>query len=124
MHSLTALALTLSVSGMIGSVSPARAGSVSDDADATIENAVVDHRIPAISAAISVDGEILWTGAAGFANLENNTPATTETSFRIASISKVLTATAILQLAERGFVDLQASVHPRLYVARQHDLAV
>jgi CubicO group peptidase (beta-lactamase class C family) len=38
----------------------------------------------------------------GYADLEKKTPTTPETVYRIASISKLFTATAIMQLRERG----------------------
>ena len=105
---------TLVLSLAIAEASPPTAGDLSDIADAYLRNAVAEHQIPALAAGIAVDGQILWTGAAGLANLEKSTVAKPETRFRVASISKVLTATAILQLAERGLIDLEAAVQTYL----------
>ena len=44
----------------------------------------------------------------GYADVENDVPCTPETSMRIASISKPLTAIALLQLWQKGLVDLDA----------------
>src|SRR5260370_20543559 len=44
------------------------------------------------------------------ADLENSVTATSATLFRLGSISKPITATAILQLSERGKLDLDAEV--------------
>ena len=52
----------------------------------------------------------VWAQGFGKADLENPAPATPETLFRLASVSKPLTATAILQLVERGKLDLDAEV--------------
>lgn len=88
----------------------AEATGLVERADAYIQEALETHQIPAISAGILVDGEIVWTGAAGFRDLEKRLPVTPETTFRIASISKVLTAAAVLRASEKGLIDLQAPV--------------
>lgn len=59
-------------------------------------------RVPGIQAAVYGDGEVLWSGAYGHADLESGTALTDGHLFRIASHSKTVTATAVLQLAERG----------------------
>ena len=67
-----------------------------------------------ISAAIAHDGRLLWSGGAGFADLEHQIPATGTTIHRIASISKALTATAVLQLVQSGRIDLDTPVQTYL----------
>jgi serine beta-lactamase-like protein LACTB len=62
--------------------------------------------IPSVSAGILSEGIIMWTGAAGYSDVENSIPATNKTIYRIASISKPITAVAILQLAEKGKINL------------------
>jgi CubicO group peptidase (beta-lactamase class C family) len=52
-------------------------------------------------------GEILVSQGYGMANLEHDAPNTPQTRFRIASLSKPLTATAILLLHERGLLHVQ-----------------
>lgn len=89
--------------------SPSSAG-VDDEATAIIEQAVAEHGIPAVSAGIAVGGKILWTGAAGFADVERQIPASPDSVFRIASISKVLTAVATMSLVEDRKLDLDAPV--------------
>lgn len=104
----------LLVAMMLASFSATAEQSLAERADAYLEGAIREHRVPGISAAIAVDGEIVWVGAAGLADVERRIPVTTETAFRIASISKVLTATAILQLVEQGTIDLNAPVQAYL----------
>ena len=73
--------------------------------------AVIDRsHIPGLAIAIVVDGKIRWQNAYGLADVENAVPAETSTVFRIASVTKPLTATAAMQLAERGKLDLDAPV--------------
>jgi serine beta-lactamase-like protein LACTB, mitochondrial len=66
--------------------------------------------VPGISVAVVQDGELVWSAGFGMADLENFVPATPFTLFRLGSISKPITATAILQLSELGKLDLDAEV--------------
>ncbi|RLE03069.1 MAG: hypothetical protein DRJ11_05320 [Candidatus Aminicenantes bacterium] len=59
-------------------------------------------------------GNLLWSHGFGYADLENKVPAKPESSYRLASITKTFTAIAIMQLAERGRINLQADI--RTYV--------
>ncbi|UCC30309.1 MAG: serine hydrolase [Phycisphaerales bacterium] len=66
-------------------------------------------RIPGLSVAFMKD-DFLWARGFGYADLENKTPATERSSYRLASNTKSMTAVAILQLVEKGKVDLGAEV--------------
>jgi serine beta-lactamase-like protein LACTB len=68
------------------------------------------NSVPGISVAVVQDGELVWSRGFGMADLENFVPATPFTLFRLGSISKPITATAILELSERGKLDLDAEV--------------
>ena len=72
-----------------------------------------DH-IPGMSIAVAKGGET-WERAFGFADLENSTPARTDSSYRLASVTKPMTAVAVLQLVEKGKLDLDAEI--QTYVA-------
>jgi D-alanyl-D-alanine carboxypeptidase len=63
-------------------------------------------RIPGIQTAVLHDDEVLLSSAYGEADAETRTPLTPRHLFRIASHSKTFTATAVLQLAERGSLRL------------------
>lgn len=63
---------------------------------------------------ITRDGAFLFERGYGMANLEHGAPITRDTVFRIASVSKQFTATAIAILAERGELDLDADVRTYL----------
>ena len=73
-------------------------------------SSTLDAGQPGCSAAAAVDGEVVWAGARGLANLEQGTPLTTGTRFDIASVSKQFTATAILLLSLDGTLSLQDPV--------------
>lgn len=77
-------------------------------------NALEQSMAPALSVAVLKDGEIVWSEAFGKADLENNVEATPRTKFRLASISKVLTATLAARLVDEGIIDLDADIRDTL----------
>src|SRR5688572_21862711 len=66
------------------------------------------HRAPALSIAIALDGQPAWSAGFGLADPENGVAATSRTSYRLASVTKSITATAVMMLAEKGLLDLDA----------------
>lgn len=68
------------------------------------------NSVPGLSAAVVLEGEPRWSEGFGMADLENSSPATSSTLFRLGSISKSVTGTAVLQLWERGKLNLDAPV--------------
>lgn len=66
--------------------------------------------IPGLGAAVVTERRVRWSGAFGIADLENLVPVRSETVFRLASVTKPITATAVLQLVETGKVDLDAPI--------------
>ncbi len=67
---------------------------------------VARHRIPGAAFALSRGGRLIYQRGYGFADVEKREPVAPDALFRIASISKPLTAVAVLQLAERGWLKL------------------
>jgi hypothetical protein len=61
---------------------------------------------PAVSMAVAYKGRIVFSTAVGFADLDNLVPANSSTVYNIGSVSKVMTATAVMQLVEQGRVGL------------------
>jgi len=84
--------------------------SISKKIDQYLTDYYINKDIPSISAGIIHDGKIVWLGAKGFADIENNVHATEKSVYRIASISKVITAVAIMQLVEKGKLKLDDDV--------------
>ena len=74
---------------------------------------VPDHPLMAAAIGVLKDGEILFADAVGYKQL-GGAPATGDTKFRIASISKLHTAMAIWQLIEQGFMDPDGDVNEYL----------
>lgn len=65
---------------------------------------------PGVSVAIVKDGALVWATGYGLSDVENNVPATDETMYRLASVSKAVSATGAMWLAEHGKLDLDAPV--------------
>src|SRR5438309_11033807 len=61
---------------------------------------------PGLSIGIVHDQELVWAKGFGYANAEQKVPATAATLYRIASITKLFTSTAILQLRDAGRLQL------------------
>ena len=78
--------------------------------EAAVAKFMSSTHVPGLSVAVVENGEFEWADGFGFADLENNSPATTHTLFRLGSISKSLTAVGALQLWESGRLDLDAPV--------------
>ena len=76
----------------------------------TVSAFMTANSIPGISVAIVQNGQPAWSSGFGMADLEDSAPATSSTLYRLGSISKPITAVAILQLYERGKLDLDAPV--------------
>lgn len=66
--------------------------------------------VPSLAVAVVQDGRIVYERAFGYADLASRRAATVHTAYALASASKPITATALLQLAQRGKVDLAAPV--------------
>lgn len=67
-----------------------------------------------ITAGYSIDGEIKWSNSDGFVCENRNTPFSTKTLTRIASIAKNFTAVAIMQLVEQGQIEIDAPIEKYL----------
>jgi CubicO group peptidase (beta-lactamase class C family) len=67
-------------------------------------------KIPALSVVVLENQKVLWIRGFGFADVENRIPATPDTVYSIASLTKTFGATLIMQLVEQGKLDLDEPV--------------
>ena len=79
------------------------------------------RQVPSLAVGVSVGDETVFSGAYGLADVERSTPAGSGTRYRIASHSKVFTATAIMQLVEQGRLRLDDPVAEHLDWFRDDD---
>jgi CubicO group peptidase (beta-lactamase class C family)/D-alanyl-D-alanine dipeptidase len=79
-----------------------------------IEREIKDKGVPALSIALVDDQDIVWAKGFGYADPGAKRPATAETIHRVGSISKLFTDIAVMQLVEKGILDLDAPVQKYL----------
>ncbi len=85
-------------------------GAVLDSVRAFMKFELVRQHLPGFSVAVAVDDQLVWSEGFGFADLEAGDRATGSTIYRIGSVSKPVVGTALMQLVERGLVDLDAEL--------------
>jgi CubicO group peptidase (beta-lactamase class C family) len=86
---------------------------VSEELDRLLQERQAD-RLPSVAASVVRKGEIAWSNAAGVADYDEGRDATPGTQYRIGSITKTLTATAIMQLRDAGALDLDDRLEQHL----------
>ena len=84
------------------------------DFEAYLDKMVQGNSPPGVSVAVVKNGEIVYQYATGLADGPNKIAATTDTVYHWWSMTKIVTAIGILQLAEQGLVDLDAPVEDYL----------
>ena len=99
---------------------PAAAGAaVAADADvqgavrlftAWLEGQLLYRHLPGVAVGVVADQQLVWSRGFGFADVAQKTPMTPQTRFRMASHSKLFTATAVMQLREQGTLRLDDPV--------------
>src|ERR1700758_406711 len=98
----------------LASSAAAQRSTLPDDVRARMEDAVAKFmattKAPGVATAVVLNGQEVWSEGFGMADLENNVPATPQTLFRLASVSKPITAVAAMELWERHQLDLDAPV--------------
>ena len=81
---------------------------------AWIESQMAYRNQPGLSVGIVYDQELVWSKGFGYANTDSKSPATPQTVYRIASITKLFTSTAIMQLRDAGKLQLDDPVEKHL----------
>jgi CubicO group peptidase (beta-lactamase class C family) len=89
----------------------------------TVRELMTRTNTPSVSVAVAHSGRIIWEEAFGLADREKMIPATPNTMYSLASISKPMTATALMILVERGTIDLNRPANDYLGVGKLTGLA-
>jgi len=95
----------------------------SDPVSQMLENIREKHHLPALAAAVVVDGKIVVTKAVGFRKYGGAEKVTADDKFHLGSVTKSMTATVAAMLVEQGkiswtttigeaFPDLKSEIHP------------
>jgi hypothetical protein len=77
-----------------------------DGVRAYVRSQLVEPDVASLAVAVAREGEILWEEGFGWADREGRTPATEHTLYSLASVTKAITATAVMVLREQGQLDL------------------
>lgn len=113
-RNLSRVATAIFLCSALSSFCPAQDHHLSDAKRTEIEAAVskfmASTHVPGVSVAVVENGDFEWADGFGYADLENNVPASQHTLFRLGSISKPLSATGAMELWEQGKLDLDAPV--------------
>jgi CubicO group peptidase (beta-lactamase class C family) len=95
----------------------------SDPVSQMLENIRVKHNLPALAAAVVVDGKIVVTNAVGFRKNGGTEKVTVDDKFHLGSVTKSMTATVAAMLVEQGKIswtttigealpELKSEIHP------------
>lgn len=91
--------------------------------DELMTSFIAEHKVPGAALAVSRQQRLLYARGFGYANVEQKTPVDPDMLFRIASVSKPLTAVAIMQLVEQGKIGLDDRVLERMPLAADDRIA-
>lgn len=75
-----------------------------------IPSAMNAYEIPGVIVAVIDEGKTVWTGAFGYADLQEKRKMTVDTVCRVESISKSVTAWGVMRLVEQGKIELDEPV--------------
>ncbi|MHC4696720.1 MAG: serine hydrolase domain-containing protein, partial [Planctomycetota bacterium] len=82
--------------------------------DIWLEGQRIKDDLPGMAVGVVHDQDLIWSKGYGYADLAGKTPTTDRTLYRAASITKLFTATAVMQLMERGKLSLEDPVAKHL----------
>ena len=88
--------------------------SVRKQLEGYIQHEMARHKLAGLSIALVDDQEIIWARGFGWADAAAKVPAGPDTRYRVASISKLFTVTAAMQLVAEGRLELDAPVQNTL----------
>jgi len=78
--------------------------------DNNIKKHMAENHVPGLACAVIKEDGIFWSKAYGLANVKNEVPMSTMGLMNVGSITKTITATAIMQLWEQGKINLEEDI--------------
>ena len=84
--------------------------STIDEAEKVLKGSSKRIDVPSFSIAVGIDGELIWSAAEGYQNIDELIPATPKTQYRIGSTSKSVTASGIALAIQGGLLDLDSKI--------------
>ncbi len=83
---------------------------ISNNATSLLENMADTYGVPGVSAAVAIDGELVWSGSTGYADLDKRENMNSLSVMRIGSTSKAMTATVLARLHDAGTLSMSDTV--------------
>ena len=102
--------MTRLILALVVVAAPAAGAAQEDRVDRLIRQVMAERHVPGVAIAVVENGAITLQRAHGVANLETATPLTTDAVFELASVTKPITATAVMMLVEEGKISLDAPI--------------
>jgi serine beta-lactamase-like protein LACTB len=112
--SVSAAALMLATTACAAQVEPRDHDRPARIADRILDSLVEINGVPGMGASVWIDGQSVWTGSAGYADVDAGRPVAADTVFRLASVSKLFAVMAAARLEQEGRMDLNAPVRATL----------
>jgi len=91
-------------------VLPVQAQSEGDSVDGYIRHEMDVQRVPGLAFAVTENGRIIKQGAYGLENVETSSPVKRDSVFELASVTKPITAVAVMMLVQEGKIGLEDSI--------------
>ena len=110
---LILLVCLILISLNIGAQNDDHAAMIKECEELIVKKMESDHLV-GVSAAIIVNDSVIWKKGFGYADIENNIPMTENTVVNIASATKTFTALAVMQLYEKGLLDIDQPLNKYL----------
>ena len=82
--------------------------------DKLVTNILETEHVAGLAAGLVTRDRAVWSKGYGWADIEQRIPMSTDTIMNVASVSKTITATAVMQLCERGDIGLDADINEYL----------
>ena len=101
-------------------ITPSPTQQALDLLDRNIRDVMNDQHVPGLAACTIKNGELVWVGTYGYANLDQNISVTMDTIFMLGSISKIVTGIALMQLYEEGLIGLDDDINDHIVLDVVH----
>ena len=101
-------------------ITPSPTQQALDLLDRNIRDVMNDQHVPGLAACTIKNGELVWVGTYGHANLDQNISVTMDTIFMLGSISKIVTGIALMQLYEEGLIGLDDDINDHIVLDVVH----
>lgn len=102
--------LTAVLALAIPTVTAAQRPTWAPELDSLVRSELTRTGTPGVQVVVVADGRIAYSGAFGVADIETKRPVTTQTLFRVGSVTKMVTGAAAAQMASQGTLDLEAPI--------------